>query len=344
MGKKVNIVSIADESGFSTTTVSRVLNGLGPKYRISEKTCTLILEIAERLNYSPNLVAQSLRLKKSNAIGLIVPDISNPFFSHLARVITYESRERGYSIILADTKDDCETEKELLKVLLDRSVDAIIMAPCSNKFEHVLEVRNQGVKVILVDRYFENTDIPYVTTDNYHGAFEATSFLIDNGHRNIVCIQGLTTTTSSNQRVKGFIDACNNSNIKNPVVVGKSFSIQNGYLETKLLLSSRRHEQPTAILCLSTMTLLGVLKALKEANLSIPDDISVISFDNQPFIDYLNPPITTIAQSIDEIGTVSITVLIDKLEDETTDLNLSLKLRPKLIHRNSVKSIVDNSK
>jgi LacI family transcriptional regulator len=342
MNKRANIVSIAKASRFSTTTVSRVLNGLGPKYRISEKTCKHIFEIADRLNYTPNLVAQSLRLKKSNAIGLIVPDISNPFFATLARVITYESRGRGYSIILADTKDDWDTEKELLNVLLDRSVDAIIMAPCSNRLEHIKEARDQGVEIILVDRYFEHSDIPYVTTDNFFGAFEATSFLIRNGHSNIVCVQGSTTTTTNNQRVKGFINACNNSGIKNPVVVGKSFSIQNGYLETKLLLSSRRYEQPTAILCLSTLTLLGVLKALKEANLSIPDDISVISFDDQPFIDYLNPPITTIAQSVDEIGTVSINVLIDRLEDDKTDISLSLKLRPKIIHRNSVKSIIDN--
>lgn len=342
MSKKANIVSIAEESGFSTTTVSRVLNGLGPKYRISEKTSALILGIADRLNYTPNLVAQSLRLKKSNAIGFIVPDISNPFFSNLARVITYESRKRGYSIILADTKDDCDTEKELLNVLVDRNVDAIIMAPCSNEVKHIEEVRSQGVELLMVDRYFEDSELPYVTTDNYFGTFEATSFLLDNGHKNIVCVQGSTSTTPNKHRVEGFVDACNTRGIENPIVVGKSFSIQNGYLETKLLLSSKRYKKPSAILCLSTMTLLGVLKALKEANLSIPHDVSVISFDNQPFIDYLNPPITTIAQSIDEIGTVSINVLIDKLEDDSTDLNLSLKLRPKLIHRDSVKSIIDN--
>jgi LacI family transcriptional regulator len=342
MHKKVNIVTIAEKSGFSTTTVSRVLNGLGQKYRISKATSQKILSLAEELNYTPNKIAQSLRLKKSNAIGLIVPDIGNPFFANLARVITYESRKRGYSIILSDTKDDLDTEKEILNVMVDRNVDAILMAPCSNIREHIDEVINQGTGFILVDRYFSDSDIPFVTSDNYHGTYEATNFLLDNGHRNIACIQGSTHTMPNIERVQGFKDACKTSGVNNPVIVGKSFSIQNGYLETKLLLASKNNHIPTAFLCLSTMTLLGVLKALKEANLKVPDDVSIIAFDNQPFIDYLNPPITTIAQSIEEIGNVAINVLIDKLEDDSTDLNISLKLRPQLIHRDSVKSILPN--
>jgi len=339
MQKKVNIITIAEKSGFSTTTVSRVLNGLGPKYRISKATTQKILALAEELNYTPNLVAQGLRLKKSNAIGLIVPDIGNPFFANLARVIAYESRKRGYSIILSDTKDDSDIEEETLRVLVDRNVDAIVMAPCSNRREHIDNAIKQGVQFIMVDRYFSNSDIPFIASDNYHGSYEATNFLLDNGHRNIACIQGSTHTMPNIERVKGFRDACNENGVKNPVVVGKSFSIQNGYLETKLLLASKTNNIPTAFLCLSTMTLLGVLKALKEASLKVPDDISIIAFDNQSFIDYLNPPITTIAQSIEEIGNIAINVLIDKLEDENTDLNISIKLRPRLIHRDSVKSI-----
>lgn len=339
MQKKANLKTIAALAGYSTTTVSRVLNGLGPKYRISERTCKKILDIAQEKNYTPSIVAQSLRLKKSNAIGLIVPDISNPFFAQLARIITSESRKRGYSIILADSEDNTDTEIELLKVLVDRKVDAIIIAPTSDRRDHIDNVISHGTEVIMVDRYFEDSNIPYVTSDNYYGAIEATNFLIDNGHRSLACIQGSTKTLPNKKRVQGFIDACENKSVTDFNIVGKSFSIQNGYLETKLLLSSKNYNKPTAILCLSTMTLLGALKALKEANLSIPDDVSVIAFDNQLFLEYINPPITTIAQSIDEIGTVSINVLIDKLEDESIDLNINIKLRPQIIHRESVKSV-----
>ena len=344
MQKRADLKTIAAVSGYSTTTVSRVLNGLGPKYRISQSTCKKILDIAQEMNYTPSIVAQSLRLQKSNAIGLIVPDISNPFFAQLARIITSESRKRGYSIILADSEDNPDTEVELLKVLVDRKVDAIIIAPTSDRREHIDNVISHGTDVIMVDRYFEDSNIPFVTTDNYHGAYEATNFLLDNGHRNIACIQGSTHTMPNIERVQGFSDACNENGVKNPIIVGKSFSIQNGYLETKLLLASKNNHIPTAFLCLSTMTLLGVLKALKEANLKVPEDVSIIAFDNQAFIDYLNPPITTIAQSIEEIGNVAINVLIDKLEDENTDLNISIKLRPRLIHRDSVRTILPNGK
>ncbi|HDZ41346.1 MAG TPA: LacI family transcriptional regulator [Bacteroidetes bacterium] len=338
MQKRVNIKTIADLAGVSITTVSRVLNGLGPKYRISEPTCKRIFEIAEEMNYKPNIIAQSLRLKKTNAIGLILPDIGNPFFATLARIITIESKKRGYSIILADTEDNIDLEQELMELLLDRNIDAIIIAPCSQTRSHIEEVIKSGKKIILVDRYYIGGNIPYVTTDNYYGAYEATKYLLQNGHRDIACIQGSTDTAPNIQRVKGFTDACKKFGVKHFKIAGDSFTIQNGYLETKLLLSSSM-SAPTAILCLSSTILLGVLKALKEADLSVPDNVSLLSFDNQPFMDYLNPPISSIAQPVNEIGTFATKVLIDSLEEGRKKLNLSVKLRPQIILRNSVRLI-----
>ncbi len=338
MPKRVNIKTIAELADVSITTVSRVLNGLGPKYRISEPTCKRILEIAKEVNYKPNIIAQSLRLKKTNAIGLILPDIGNPFFATLARIITIESKKRGYSIILADTEDNKDFEEGVLQVLLDRNIDAIIIAPCSNKRLHIEDVMNTGKKIILVDRYFFEGKLPYVTTDNYFGAFEATKHILENGHKDLACIQGATDTAPNTERVKGFTRACKQYGIKNYRIVGDSFTVQNGYLETKLLLSSAKN-MPTAILCLSSTILLGTLKAIKEADLRVPEDISLISFDNQPFMDYINPPISSIAQPVSEIGTFATKVLIDSLEEGHKKLDLNVKLRPQIIFRNSVRSI-----
>lgn len=338
MHERINIKTIAELAGVSITTVSRVLNGLGPKYRISEPTCKKIFEIAEETNYKPNIIAQSLRLKKTNALGLILPDIGNPFFATLARIITIESKKRGYSIILSDTEDNIEIEKELLRVLLDRNMDAIIIAPCSKHRSHIEEVIKSGKKVLLVDRYFSEGNIPYVTTDNYYGAYEATKHLLANGHKVLACIQGSTDTAPNIQRIKGFKDACKQYNISDYKIAGDSFTIQNGYIETKLLLSSTK-KRPTAILCLSSTILLGVLKAIKEADMSVPQDISILAFDNQHFMDYLNPPVSAIAQPVNEIGTFATKVLIDSLEEGRKKLSLSVKLRPQIILRNSVRPI-----
>ncbi|MFO7852252.1 MAG: LacI family DNA-binding transcriptional regulator [Bacteroidota bacterium] len=343
MQKRVNIKTIAELAGVSITTVSRVLNGLGPKYRISAPTCKRIYEIAEEMNYKPSLVAKSLRLKKTNAIGLILPDIGNPFFATLAKIITIESKKRGYSIILADTENNKDLEEEILQVLLDRNIDAIIIAPCSNKRSHIDDVMSTGKKIILVDRYFFDGKIPYVTTDNYFGALEATKYILENGHKHLACIQGATDTAPNIERVKGFTRACKQYGIKNYKIVGDSFTVQNGYLETKLLLSAAKN-MPTAILCLSSTILLGTLKAIKEADLKVPEDISLISFDNQPFMDYLNPPISSIAQPVDEIGTFATKVLIDSLEEDRKKLNLNVKLRPQIIYRNSVRPIQNGKK
>lgn len=339
MDEIVNIRHIAEKTALSITTVSRVLNGYSKQFRISDATTQRVLEVAKELNYTPNQIAQSLRLKRTNTIGLMVPDIGNPFFAGMAKIITAESANRGYSVILTASNDNYKIEKELLSLLISRNVDAMIMIPCGKEKKHIEAVSKRGIPVLFLDRYLENSAIPFITTDNYEGAYNITQYLISNGHRRISCVQGATDTVPNNRRIKGFLDALKANKIGSGyTITGKDFSIESGYIETKLLLSRKKEERPTAIFALSTMTLLGVLKAINECELIIPDDISVVSFDNQPFLEYLNPSITCVAQPIEEISKIAIEKLIDGLEKKES-VTANLFIKPTIIFRHSVRML-----
>ena len=171
----MTIKELAQELEMSTTTVSRVLTGQEKKYRISDKTAQRVREMAEKLDFAPNQIARNLRLQKTNTIGLIIPDISNPFFANLARTVEEELRRRGKMVLLCDTKDDTDLEHESIALLKGRKVDGLLVAPVGKESKHFIE--NTSIPIVLIDRYFEDQNIPFVTTDNFFGAYEATSFL-----------------------------------------------------------------------------------------------------------------------------------------------------------------------
>jgi len=326
----MTIKELAEELEMSTTTVSRVLTGQEKKYRISEKTAKRVREVASRLDFAPNQIARNLRLQKTNTIGLIIPDISNPFFANLARSVELELRKRGKMVLLCDTKDETALEQESLALLLGRKVDGLLVAPVGKESKHLVE--HATVPVVLLDRYFEGLDIPFVTTDNFSGAYEATSFLIDQGHRHIVCIQGLAGTTSNENRVKGYQKAMENHGLGQLLkVVGNDYSMRNGYENTKALLKS--DEVPTALFALNNQIAMGCMKALKEEGFSIPNQMSLIAFDEQPYFELLSPPLTAIKQPMEDIGKVAVALLFDLLDAQGVEPKM---LKPIFIERESV--------
>ncbi|MFW6246198.1 MAG: LacI family DNA-binding transcriptional regulator, partial [Tangfeifania sp.] len=208
MEEKVNnIKELAQKLELSPTTVSRVLNGKSKKFRISKETSQKVLDGARKYHYSPNRIARGLKLEKTETIGLIIPDIANPYFGSIAKTIEMQARNSGYSIILCDSLDDEVTEAELLQLLTGRKVDGIIIAPTGKSSRHIVGIQQLGIPVIVIDRYFPGTELPFVTTDNYLGALLATEHFIKMGHRNIACIQGITGISANSDRVKGFRDA-----------------------------------------------------------------------------------------------------------------------------------------
>lgn len=339
MDRKVkNIKELAAQIGISATTVSRVLNGKAELYRISPATSKKVLDAANKFSYYPDRIARGLRLKKTETLGLIIPDIANPFFSSIAKTIEIETRSKGYSLILGDSLDDIQTETELLNLFAGRKADGIILAPVGQSSKHIEEFQKRGIPVMVIDRYLPGTEIPFITTDNYAGAFEAVQYMISKGHRIIACIQGLNGISVNTDRVQGYRDALEQNNIKpdSSLIVGDDFGEENGYNKTRFLLS--RRDPPTAILALSNLISLGAMRAIAETGLKIPDDISIISFDDQPYSALLACPMTTVEQSNDKIAVIAVNMLLDIITGRKKENEIeNIMIRPRLIIRKSVK-------
>ncbi|RAV27803.1 LacI family DNA-binding transcriptional regulator [Sinomicrobium soli] len=334
--KRTSITDIAKATNLSISTVSRVINGKAEEYRIGKKSQKLVLETAKRLNYKPNHAAAHLRSGKSRTIALLIPTLDNPFFASLASKINNDLREEGYTTILSESGENLEREKEILRNLLSRNIEGLIMVPCGQEFSHILELKNKELPIVCMDRYIDELDLPYVSTDNYFGAFEATKLLINSGHRNILGIQGELQSIPNQQRALGFTAALKEANIDQVNLKGDSFSVQNGYLETKLALQNA--DIPTAIFAFSNTIALGCLKALKEDRLSIPGDVSLICFDDHPFLEFLSAPITSVAQPVSDIARLSTRFLFSLIGKDPLESQKML-FKPQIIIRNSIKKI-----
>lgn len=337
--KKVTLKTLADDLGLSVSVVSRVLSGQAARYRISKRSEEAILKAAEELDFSPNKLARGLRLRKTATFGLAIPDISNPFFSDVARHVAVEARKLGYSIILCDSEEDTEIEKRSLKLLESWMVDGLIISPVGRTGDHLAEAHADGLPIVLVDRRFPGLNLPYVTSDNYTGAYEGTRHLLEHGHRCIGFAQGIPQSGSNVDRVEGYKAALKEYGVsfRRSLVVGDDFGEKSGYLSAKRLL--RRKEQPTAIFLASNLIALGALRAFGEEGVEVPNDISVVGFDDEPHSPHLATPMTTIAQQTAEIGRIAVELLFKQIEGEGRVSPEGILLPTKLIQRESVRDI-----
>lgn len=335
---KTTLDTIARNTGFSKSTISRVLNNKAYSSRISRETVEIILGEAERCGYTPNLIAKNLRKNHTQTIGLLVPSLSNPYFAEIASVIISEAQKCGYTTLVSDTKEDEELQNSSITTLISRPVDGIIIVPCGNEPAYLEQTNSQCVPVILVDRYYENSPLPYVVTNNFQGGYLATSLLIKNGHRDIACIQGPPGATPNKKRIEGYLLVLKENGLEDrATIVGNEFSVQNGYLETKLLLNNEK--RPTAIFALSNTIGLGAIKAIREARLKIPDDISLVSYDNNMYLDYLEPSITRIGQMVDEMGKMAVKLLHESISGHK-EIRSQIELSPEMILRESVAPLI----
>lgn len=339
--KKSSIKDIARETNLSITTVSRVINGKAEEYRIGKKSQKLVLEAAKKLDYNANHAAVSLKSGKSSTIGLLVPSLSNPFFASMASEINKDLREMGFITVISESNERIEIEMEVVKNLFKRNIEGLIIVPCSKHFEHIIHLKDQGLPIVCMDRYFENLDLPYVSTDNYEGSLRATQYLIEKGHTRISCVQGVHQSVPNQQRVLGFKDAMRSAGIDSVRITGNDFSVQNGYLETKLLVHS--NQLPTAIFTFSNTIAMGCLKALYEEHLKIPDDISLITFDDNFYLDYLATPLSCVVQPESDIAKLAVRFLFSIIEKSDLTGKQQVLLKPEIKIRKSVKTLIETN-
>ncbi len=331
--------TIASRVGTSVSTVSRVLAGQGERYRISSETASRIRAVAEELNFSPNLLAKGLRLRRTHTIGLVIPDISNPFFAAITRIVTVEARNRGYSLLLCDTQEDGAREVEAIALLQNRMIEGLIVLPVGQQGGHLAGLAGGPLPVVLVDRYFPQLPLPYVACDNRQGALIATRHLLERGHRRIACITGLPGTTPNEDRIAGYRAALAEAGIAvdERLIAGGTFGSRTGYQEGRLLVN--RCKDLTAILALSNLIGLGVLQALSEEGIDIPGRISLISFDDQPYAAYLATPMTAIRQRNEEMGELAVKLLFERIAGRGAPAAEGILLPTELIIRQSVRDL-----
>jgi len=336
----VKLVDIARKTGYSVSTVSRALSGNTSKNKISESAANEIRAVASELGYRTNTLARSLKSKKTFELGVAVSDILNPFFTTLVKSISEEVRKIGYTIMLCDSDENTEFEKGSIGNLLEKRVEGLIIAPVGIYSDYFQELRRAKIPAIIVDRIFPDSNFDTVYVDNYKGSCLATEYLIREGHRKIAFIQGLPGTVPNEQRLKGFVETTKKYQIPilSEYIVGDDFRLLNGYRQTKILLKYK--DPPTAIFTAGDLVALGCIQAINEEDLKIPDDISLVSFDDPGYFAHLSPPMTAVRQPVREMGTIAVKLLFDRIKNKTLEKK-QIQLNPELIIRNSVKRISD---
>jgi LacI family transcriptional regulator len=306
-----NLKDFAAALGISLSTVSRVLSGRAEQNRIAPATRQHILAEARKRGVMVDQLARSLRLQQTLTIGLLIPDISNPFFASFACLVERAARAHGYAVLLCDSQESTVVEAESVNLLQGRRVDGLIVAPVGETFEHLLPLQKAGVPMVLADRVFPQWEVPSVVSDNFGGARQAVEYLIRCGHRRVGCLQGLPQSYSNLERVRGYQAGLKAAGIplEPDLLRGRDFSAESGYSSTLELCGSAN--RPTALLALGNLLALGAMRAIQERGLSVPKDISIISFDEQPWAAFLSPSLTTIAQPVESLANEAVTRLLE---------------------------------
>ncbi len=329
---KITMKDVAREAEVSTATVSHVIN----KTRFVEKeTKNKVLIVMRKLSYHPNAAAQSLRSKKTKVIGLIVPDISNFFFTTMIKGIERTLKKYGYNLILSDSDENLETEKEQIKVFNAKLVDGLIVAPASGDHTFLKKLLTRNIPVVFIDRIPQSyCPGDCVLVDNIKGAHKAVSELIKKGHLRIGAITGLPGLTTSEERIMGYKKALVDHGIKidqNLIKMGDG-RYDSGYkLTKKLLLNSNI----TALFVVNNLMTIGAIQFLKEKHIQVPDELAIIGFDDYKWASITNPPLSVVKQPSRIIGEKASELLIRRIKKEKTGNYKEYRLPSELVIRDS---------
>lgn len=332
----VTIKDIASLAGVSKTTVSKVINNKDDS--ISAATKDKILQIMKEQNYVPNKLAQGLVTKRTKTIGLLIPDIRNPFFTDISRGAEDYARKEGYNIIFSNTDEDYEKEVQCVSMLCEKMVDGIIFAPSSNTSEEENRYSDLKIPIVLVDKHIDIQNAKgVVKVDNKNGTYEATKYLIKQGYKEILYLSGPLKNDIAKERLNGYIRALekNGGVFKKENVIEGQYKYEWSYEYIKSLDKINF----SAICCANDLIAIGAIQALRERNLKIPQDISIVGFDDIQTAKLIDPSLTTIRQPAYEMGQKASEILINSLNNKNTDSTGVITFKPTLIVRNSTKII-----
>lgn len=313
--KKVSTITIYDvarEAGFSYATVSRVFNGA---HHVKESTRERVIETAKRLGYVANQQARSLAGGKSAIIGLLVPALDNGYFVEVLRGIDLEIARAHYDLMLYTTHRNHGKESEYVQLIANGLSDGLLLIVPTLSSAYLEILREKRFPYVLIDQNTATVESPVVDATNWQGAYDATTYLIELGHRRIGFITGLMNLSSAVDRLEGYKAALHDHNIplyKNLILEG-DFLQETGSEKTRLLLE--QEPMPTAIFASNDLMAFGALEAIREAGLSVPRDLSVIGFDDLPQASLVLPKLTTVRQPLEKIGSIAVQLLLEQIEN-----------------------------
>jgi len=308
---RVTMRDIAERAGVSLITVSRALNN---KPDVNKETRARILAIAQEIDYTPNVHARALASGDSKTLGLIVADSANPFYGKLIRGVEDTASAHGYGVILCNTSEDRERESAAHRMLREKRVDGMLVTGILTGLSPLLRLKQENIPFVLLNRYLQEIDADCVLNDNRLGAYEATTHLCELGHRRIVHLTGPKEISSVRERLAGYRQALEEYDIPfDPELVLRcNLKLEGGCRQAKTALPVLS-PRPTAVFAYSDLLAIGVLKALRELGLRVPQDIALVGYDDIEFAPFVEPPLTTVAQLVYEIGQKGTEILLEKI-------------------------------
>ncbi len=331
----VTIKDIALKADVSTATVSRILNGKPA----SEKTKIKVLQIVKKLNYIPDARACELRTNKRMTLGVIIPDISNPFYPASIKAFYDTAKSRGYHIMLGNTYGKVEEEIEVIRMMAKERIMGLMLETCEGEEDWVCypllkAMIDSGVSVVLLGKKRNGLNADMITVDHKSGAYKAVNYLIRTGRGRIAFICGSKNDLSGEQRYSGYCSALRDKGIKknNGIVSFGDWTLESGSKQAGEIL---RHNSIDSIFCANDLLAMGAVSAIKDKGLKIPDDIAVVGFDDIQFSSFIHPKLTTIRQPVDLIAFQACNLIIDRIEGKYAGEIKEIILEPELIVRES---------
>jgi LacI family transcriptional regulator len=308
----VTVKDVAHKAGVSTATVSHVIN---ETRFVSQELRTRVREAMEELDYRPNAIARSLRRKRTQNIGMIVPDVAYPFLAEVARGLEDRSFELGYSATLCESNSDPEREAACIDLLRAKQADGIVFVAGGESSTHVRALIKRRIPVVVCDRELAGVEVDTVVADNVGSGCQGTEHLIRLGHRHIGCIAGPRALCISDKRLDGYKHALKKSGIplNKDLIAHGDFRCQGGYEAMGELLSLGN--PPTAVFTCNDLMAMGAICAASKRRLRIPEDIAIVGCDDIALAAFTNPSLTTIAQPKSKMGALAVDMLIDRIEN-----------------------------
>lgn len=326
------IRDVATEARVSIATVSKVLNN--PDYG-SPETRRKVVSAAKKLGYHPNNIARSMVTGRTNLIALVIPDVRNQFFTSVARGVEDVASKYDYRVMLCNTDEDPAKQQKYIEVCRSKIVDGFIIAVASERDRYLEKVEREALPFVFIDRVCEGISADAVVVDNRDGAFKAVSHLLGLGHRRVAIITGKPDTLTGRERLQGYLEALKEFGLTpdDELIRDGGFTIEGGYEATRAVLAHK--DPPTALFISNNAMTIGCLKALSEARVRIPDQMSVVCFDDSEWAEFFTPPLTVVRQPTYTMGMLAGEILFQRILGAASSERKEVVLKPELVIRES---------